>query len=111
MAENGIKPRQVIAAYASELEKKIKVSKVILFGSAARGEMNQDSDLDLIVLSDSFRHMSFIKRLQLLSHARSGSARKVPMDILGYTPQEAKELSRKSSMLKEAFRQGKVLWA
>jgi len=53
--------------------------------------------------------MSFIKRLQLLSHARVGSARKIPMDILGYTPAEAKKLARSSSMLKEALEQGKLI--
>lgn len=111
MAKNRIKSRQIIKEYAYELKKRIKISKIILFGSAARGKMNEDSDFDLIVLSDTFKKMSFIKRLQLLSHARTGNVRKIPMDILGYTPAEARKLSQSSSMLKEAFEQGKLVWS
>lgn len=111
MAEIRIKPRQVIDEYISELKKKINISKVILFGSAAKGKIKKDSDLDLIVLSNSFKNMGLIKRLQLLSHARVKNARKIPMDILGYTPKEAKYLAHSSSMFKDAFRQGKLVYS
>lgn len=111
MAKNSIALQRIIEEYALELRKKISISKIILFGSAARGKTTRDSDFDLIVLSNNFRKMSFIKRLQLLSHARIGSARKVAMDILGYTPLEARRLVRSSSMLKEAFAQGKLVWS
>jgi predicted nucleotidyltransferase len=111
MAKDRIKPQEIIEEYALELKKRIEISQIILFGSAARGKMTKDSDVDLIVLSNSFRNMDFIKRLQLLSHARMGKARRVAMDILGYTPQEAKELSRDSSLLKEALRDGKLVWS
>lgn len=111
MVKNRIIPQQIIDEYASELKKKIGVLRIILFGSAARGKMTKDSDIDLIVISRSFKGMGFIKRLQLLSRSRLSSARKVPMDILGYTPEEATELSQSSSMLREALEQGKLVWS
>ena len=32
----------------------IKVEELILFGSAARGDMNEFSDIDLVIVSESF---------------------------------------------------------
>ncbi len=111
MAKIRINPQQIIREYALELGKRIAISKIILFGSAARREMTQDSDLDLIVISNSFKNMDFIKRLQLLSRARAGKARRVAMDILGYTPSEIKKLALVSSMFKEAMEQGRLVWS
>ena len=111
MAKNRIKPQEIINEYASELKKRIHISKIILFGSAARGKMTENSDIDIIVLSQDFKKMGFLKRLTLLSHARVGKTRKIAMDIFGYTPEEAKNLSRSSSMLKEALTQGKIVWS
>ena len=45
------KVRKLIQVYKKDLEKKIKVSKVILFGSYARGKATEDSDVDLVILS------------------------------------------------------------
>ena len=110
MAKVKIEPQELIKEYALELRKKINISKIILFGSAARGEMKEESDLDLIVISRTFKKMGFLKRLQFLSHSRRGLSRRVAMDILGYTPAEAKKLALTSSMLRESMRQGKVIW-
>lgn len=103
--------KKLISEYAIELGRKINISKIILFGSAAHGQAKKDSDLDLIILSNNFKNMSFIRRLQLLSHARKGLARRVPMDILGYTPAEAKQLARTTTMFKDMFRFGKLVWS
>lgn len=87
-----IKP--VIKVYLKELKKKIKPQKVILFGSYARGTANKDSDIDLVILSDDFKKISFDKRLDLLIDAREHQlTRKYAMDIFGYTPKEYAQAS------------------
>jgi predicted nucleotidyltransferase len=82
---------------------------VILFGSAARGEMHRDSDIDLIIISPDFKKMGFTERLILLSRLREGMKKSASMDIFGYTPEEFERLSKESIVLKEAKREGKII--
>lgn len=88
------KIRPVIKVYLEELKKKIKPEKVILFGSFARETAGKDSDIDLIILSNDFKRISFEKRLDLLINAREHHlTRKFGMDIFGYTPEEFAQAS------------------
>lgn len=108
MAEN-IDSIKVVQDYARGLGQKLRLKKVILFGSAVRGEMTYDSDLDVVVLSPDFEKLDFIKRLQFLSRARQGEARKIPMDILGYTEEEFEKMAKESVVLEEVKREGKEI--
>lgn len=85
---------KVIKVYLTELSKKIKVEKIILFGSALRGRISKDSDLDLLILSTSFARMSPDKRFDLLYTSRMNPlTQSVPMDIFGLTPKEYHQAS------------------
>lgn len=107
MAKKQIKLKSIVNAYAREVEKKIKIDNIFIFGSAARGQMNKDSDLDLIVISQDFTKMKFMKRLQLLSRASTSTARVVALDAVGYTPQEFAAMDDADSvMLKKIKREG-----
>jgi len=46
-------------------EKGIKVKKIILFGSRAKGDFKQDSDWDLMIVTD--RNLSFLKKRKMIS--------------------------------------------
>lgn len=105
-----VRIKRIIKEYIDNLKSKIKINKVILFGSAAKYKLDKNSDLDIIVLSNDFKKINFLKRLEFLSHARNGNARKIPMDIIGYTPDEFNKLSKESLVLKEAKENGKVIW-
>lgn len=107
--DQNINPVKIVRRYAQGLTHQIHVGKVILFGSAGRGEMTYDSDIDVIVLSPDFKKIDFIKRLQLLSRARKGEARKIPMDILGYTNEEFKKMVKESVVLAEAQKDGREI--
>ena len=77
----------IIAQYKEKLETMgIRVKKIILYGSHASGEAREDSDLDLVVVSDDFGNMDLWERLCLLGRARKGIKR--PMEILGLTEEE-----------------------
>lgn len=112
MVKIRINPKEIISEYADNLKKRFRINKVILFGSTLTHNFNKNknSDLDIIVLSNDFKKIGFLKRLELLSHARSGKSRSIPMDIMGYTPAEFNKLSKKSVILKEAKQNGKVIW-
>ena len=66
----------------------IKVKKIILYGSHAKGKSEEHSDIDLIVISNNFKDMDLWERLCLLGSARIGIKR--PMEILGFTEDEFK---------------------
>jgi len=53
-----------ISDFAKELEKNIRIKELYLFGSYANGENNEDSDIDIAVVSDDFsgiRHIDYDK--------------------------------------------------
>lgn len=80
---------KVITIYLGDLAKKIKIEKAILFGSAVRGKISQDSDIDLLILSPSFANLPDDRRFDLLYTARKNEVTQtVPMDIFGLTPEE-----------------------
>jgi len=84
------KRRAELLAEAKKLAKKIaeeyKPEKIILFGSAATGDVREYSDVDLFVIKDTNDRP--IKRdqevLRLLNPIRS----RIPADVLVFTPEE-----------------------
>jgi predicted nucleotidyltransferase len=81
--------------------------KIILFGSYANGNPNEDSDLDLFVIKDS----------ELLRPQRAMFVRKmlagamVPIDLIIYTPKEIEEtIENKYSFVFEVMNTGKILY-
>jgi predicted nucleotidyltransferase len=85
---------KVIKTYLKDLSNKIKIEKVILFGSALRGKMTEDSDIDLLIVSPSFSKMSINERFDLLYTSRINPlTQKVAMDIFGLSPTEYQEAS------------------
>ena len=47
-------------------EEDIQIEKVILFGSYAKGNYHQDSDIDLAIISDDFKEGEYIKNMSKL---------------------------------------------
>lgn len=109
MAKISDSAKKIAKKYLETIKTKFKVKKALLFGSAARGDMNRDSDIDLIIISDDFKGLDLTKRLVALSRLRGRKFIDWPMDILGYTPEEFTKLSRVSSMFSEAKKQGIVI--
>lgn len=78
---------QVISDYKRRLESLgVNIGKVILYGSHAAGKAREDSDIDLVVVSDDFKNVDIWERLCLLGCARIGIKR--PMEIMGLTEEE-----------------------
>lgn len=81
--------------------------KIILFGSYAAGNPNNDSDIDLLIIKDT----------DLPRHKRSFDIQKsligsmIPMDILVYTTKEfEQEKNEKNSFLYTAIKTSKILY-
>lgn len=98
---------QIIDEYRQELEKKISVKKIILYGSFAYGRPHRGSDIDLVVISPDFADFKPLERLEFLSLATRKS--RAPIEALGYTPEEFADAS-KHIFLDYIAQNGKVLY-
>ena len=63
---------------------------IALFGSFLDGNTHEDSDIDMIVISDLFEGKNLFERIDMTAQAQIDVQRKyiAPMDILLKTPQE-----------------------
>ena len=98
---------QTIRHAAQLLGEAAKPARVILFGSYARGDAGENSDLDFLVveqaLPDKFREM--VRLRQVLRPL------KVPVDVLVCSQAEANQQQHASSTaIYWALREGKVLY-
>ncbi|MFH1121001.1 MAG: nucleotidyltransferase domain-containing protein [Bacteroidota bacterium] len=71
----------------------LNVESIALFGSAMTGELNEDSDIDLIIVSSDFRNKDIFERSELTMKPEIETLRKfkIPMDIINLTPDEYKD--------------------
>ena len=79
--------------------------KIILFGSLARGEADEVSDIDVIVIYQSDKGL--LDRMKELYMSWS-----IPkaVDILAYTPAEFDKMMNESSFVADAVKEGEVLY-
>lgn len=111
MDRKKISIRKLVREYLKCFPSNIKVKGVFLFGSRATGKTHKDSDVDLIILSPDFKKIAFLKRLELLSRLRQAKiTRSVPMDILGYTPEEFKDIDKESIIMRQAKKEGRMIY-
>ncbi len=84
----------------------IRVERLILYGSFARGTAGKASDIDLIVLSDDFKEKGYWERLDILTDAIYEMF--APIEALAFTPEE---WERGDSLIMDYARDGEVVYA
>jgi predicted nucleotidyltransferase len=96
-----------IASVTRTIVERFHPKRIVLFGSHARGEADQDSDLDLFVEMET----SLRPPERAIEIASVFGLHPWPMDILVYTPEEVKWLrTMRGTLLAEIEREGKVLY-
>lgn len=86
---------------------KFHPEKIILFGSWARGEAREDSDLDLLVILPKVEH----KRKAAIEVLRALNGLPISKDVIVTTPHEIKEYGKKIGyILRPALEEGKVIY-
>jgi uncharacterized protein len=90
-------------------EKGLKVNKVILFGSQARGTATEESDIDIVIVSEEFRRKNIFRRAKLTRDAEIRTIRKfmVPLDVVTMSPEE---YENRTSLIAEYVHEGKVVY-
>jgi len=97
--------KRIIERYRQELKNfNINSQKIILYGSYAKGNPREDSDIDLIIISDDFKDMNLRERLEILGIAAGRVFE--PIEALGYTSKEIKQKKEEGVLSLESISEG-----
>lgn len=81
----------------SLIKNEITVDSIALFGSALNGNMDHDSDIDMIIISSDFENLDSFERAKLTMKSEIDTLKKfqLSMDIINMTPGEYQESNMK----------------
>lgn len=98
---------ELIQKFQRSLEEQhIHIQKIILYGSWANGNAHDDSDIDVVVISDSFKGKGYWERIELLSRAIYKIF--APIEAVAMTQEE---WNNKSSSVCEYAKDGEVVFS
>lgn len=108
MVKHKSKIKKIIGKLNKGLENRgVIVKQLILFGSYVRNQAKPYSDIDLAIISPTFRKWGILKRQELLGEIIFPIGE--PIEALGYTPEEYRKAD-KMSFLGEIKRIGRVIY-
>lgn len=82
--------------------------KIIIFGSFANRKITRDSDVDFFIIKKTRKN----RRERQQEVSRLLIDRQIPLDILVYTPEEAKKRERLGDFfIKDILQKGKLVYA
>lgn len=89
----------------------IDTTRVVLFGSYATGTENDESDIDLIIVSPNFRDKSIFERVELTTGIGRYLVKtyKKPFDLMFYSDFEWEQSC--SPVVAAAKKEGKILYS
>ena len=103
----GTDHRSAIDSITAQLIEKYQPEKIILFGSAARGDATPGSDVDLLIIKRDTPHYG-ADRIMEVSRLIE---RDVPVDFLVYRPEEfEKRLKMGDPFIELVMKEGRVLY-
>jgi predicted nucleotidyltransferase len=104
------RPRLDAAVLAEIVRRVVEVAqpdRIILFGSAARGESGPDSDIDLLVIKSGVEHRRRLAEAIYMNLSGVGAA----VDVVVATPEDVERFgSRIGSVIRPALREGEEIY-
>jgi len=95
------KAKEIMSQFGKGLRREYADAQAYLFGSYADGTWMEDSDFDVVVVSNRFEGQAFAERVAAVRHL---APRNEPFEILAYTPVEFRKAMRRSIVLQDARR-------
>ena len=106
---NGVPTQELLNEVVRRVVAVAHPEKIILFGSAARGTMRPDSDLDLLVIKADVKRR---ETARLIRRALEGLEPLLPKDVIVVTPADVQKYGDVVGyILRPALREGRVLYA
>lgn len=97
----------ILSRFKKALDSKcIRISKLILFGSYAKGTEREGSDIDIVVVSEDFTGKNSWERIDILTDAIYEVFE--PIEAIALTPEE---WEKGDSIVVECSKAGKVVYA
>lgn len=104
-------PDDVIDRMTRRIVREVHPQRILLFGSWARGETNEHSDIDLLVVEREPFGGTRSRRQEAARIWRCLSEFRIPTDILVYSASEVAQWKDSSHhVIGRALREGKVLY-
>jgi predicted nucleotidyltransferase len=98
---------KVLEQVVKRIVEAVAPEKIIVFGSAARGEMGPDSDLDLLIVKSGVHRLA---TAQMIEHSLIGIT--IPTDIVVATPKDIEAHKNTIGLIyRPALQEGKILYA
>jgi predicted nucleotidyltransferase len=98
---------KVLEQVVKRIVEAVAPEKIIVFGSAARGEMGPDSDLDLLIVKSGVHRLA---TAQMIEHSLMGIT--IPTDIVVATPKDIEAHKNTIGLIyRPALQEGKILYA
>jgi predicted nucleotidyltransferase len=87
---------KTIKKYLTRLPNTIVVDQMVVFGSRARGDYRENSDIDVAIVSQNFNDMSEVEQSRLLYKATTDIYPEI--HPWGFTPKEFNTADKQSSI-------------
>ncbi len=102
----GVLDQQILDDIIRRIVEVAQPEKIILFGSAARGEMNRHSDVDLLIIKECANPLELMGQIYQNLH-RVGAA----IDAIVVTPQAVERYKNSHALvIKPALREGRIVY-
>ena len=89
-----------------QLIREFKPEKMILFGSRIKAEADENSDIDVLIVSNIFSEIPFLKRMPLLLRRIRFDKH---IDFICYSPKEFQKAKNTSSIVIDALKHGEFI--
>ena len=105
IAHPALPDSSVLERIAERLKREYRAELVILYGSVARGEATEHSDIDLLIVAPT--NEKFYRRMASALGLVSGLSRGLPLSPIVLTPEELeKHLKSGNHFVEEIIREG-----
>jgi len=94
---------KIVESFKKAISKKLNIKKLILFGSRARGDFKEESDFDLIVVSDEFEEAKGYRRAPDMYRAWNVD---YSVDFVCLTSKEFERMKNRPTIVNIAVKEG-----
>lgn len=94
---------KILKNFLKKAKKITQIDRMVLFGSRARGEEKEESDIDVIIISESFKNKKSYKRSSEFYYLWDLPQE---IDIICLTSEEFEKKRQQVGIIKTAYKEG-----